>query len=1547
MATFSGYLEKWLQHLTPQGMNNPLVKMPIKRFRLLSATDVEHLRTKEKFLVGTVEDPISRNLYKNFQTRLRERGEHAAFWTYGSIETVIVAAAGEVQQEKKALFPVFMQKVDLKSDGSKIRVELFEDEKWIINPILAAHLKKFDITLPKEDLALDALVSYLKAQFGNRAEVKQDSFIGLFSSQQMIVRERLADPILRNFLSQNPVVKAKVQGEKVAAEHLGEVTDDGLEDLGMALPGDDSQLRVVQMSDQGYSLQVEGPPGTGKSQTIANIISNALWKGKKVLLVCDKKAAITQVEERLTNCGLGAALLNLHSEDLDKKLFIDQAARHFYKNQKNYTVPFDQLRQTRAVLNDRIRYAREIAHPALQITQREALSGLIRLKRELKSIPEIEIRNWQDMSQERLQKTLRDIATWPTLGDVLTDSNSVWNQVKPEAFDGKPNTPQEIKTLADSLLTEKASIESLKEICAAVGVQCDFFSLDDVKKISRLAKLVLSKPSSFPHIIANINISKNKLTALHTAWKKREEIKDSGHPVDLIKVIPDEGLLALKGMVGEDHGGEAAYKSITWEDLAGEADKKEENLKTLSDSQTEYRDFCNRFGITYEKSLGKRAAQFEIIIELLTLSCPIPKTWWSQEISPIVAFEKWKSCIVQSVKHASRNEYGLNYSALDRVSGRYSPHIEAQAEHGFNLVSYCLHYVDDRKVKIGLKQAYTIIPKKLTTEQWQDLALHATEAINILHDLTTSAEVHVLLKQLTSSFINSPTDSDKWLGQDKVQAIQKLAMLVEQYRTKTDLFDVSCPPWQNLWEIQDGHSSDLLKSYRQRLKSVADILGKSDYIEQSIQSAAEGLSGMKKFIETYQRPGDKAKSIFESISACRTFQEATTFLEDLKHYAVINDSITPDWELLKSTIAWRDEFEILRGNYKLDIDSTLWEQINKASAEHLEKIESGVKRLKGFFSLSPEANIQYSELLEILQGILKGLDVHPHWVQKKKWEQKMLAYPEIQDLWDKVVNGKVNAKHAEKLFIFNFLLACKPIAEPTGADLSQAIDSFGNQDARLESWSVDRLKDALADRFSKAARDFAAQHSEINRLSTMQRPRGTVREILNKHTDFLLASKPCWMLSPTSLANLVDFSVAFKHNSAPFDLVIFDEASQIRVTDGMLSMAFGKQTIIVGDRHQLPPTDFFAACFTDDEESGEDFGISESLLEEYAGVFEEGITHAMLMCHYRSETPDLIRFSNHFFYKDQLEMYPPAHVSGMGKKLHYVPSGIFTKDRTNIQEADHILKLIEAHVKNCPAKSLGIVTMNIPQMELIDEKILTLSSDVRQFCGDENKFFLRNLETVQGDEMDRIILSLTYSKSESGQFSANVLGPLLRSGGERRLNVAITRSRSGLAVVTSLNSADLATSNAQSRGFKCLKDFITDLEAGSQLSTFGMDSKRFAKHSNGISNVVYCESPFEEEVVTFLENSGFEIECQYGCGGFRIDIVVKERGKNLLAIECDGKAYHESLVARTRDRARQRLLEQRGWLFHRVWSTNWWNFEEHEKAAILSAIQKARERNKN
>ena len=441
------------------------------------------------------------------------------------------------------------------------------------------------------------------------------------------------------------------------------------------------------------------------------------------------------------------------------------------------------------------------------------------------------------------------------------------------------------------------------------------------------------------------------------------------------------------------------------------------------------------------------------------------------------------------------------------------------------------------------------------------------------------------------------------------------------------------------------------------------------------------------------------------------------------------------------------------------------------------------------------------------------------------------------------------------------------------------------------------------------------------------------------------------MVSPTSLANLIDLSL-FDNGKPPFDVVVFDEASQIRVLDGLLSMSFGFQVIVVGDKKQLPPTDFFASFANPDgDENSTDSAISESLLDEFTGQLHD----EMLMSHYRSETPDLIRFSNDWFYCDEtgkgrLELYPPAHVSGIGRRLHYVRNAVYSEtagQRNNRREAEEVVGLIGQHTRDYPDKSLGVVTMNIPQMELIEDLLLEAPAPVQAFCTDDAKFFLRNLETVQGDEMDRIIVSLTYGKRNPNEaFNASTLGPLIKKGGERRLNVATTRSRSGMIVVSSLTSADLAASSANSEGFRCFKAFLLDLETAATACDFGITNQRFVKRNNGVSNTVFCDSPFEEQVVEFLENNGITgIECQHGCGKFRIDIVIKERGKNLLAIECDGAAYHSSLVARTRDRARQRILEARGWRgrIHRVWSTNWWHFEKQEKEAILAAISSARQ----
>ena len=371
--TFSQYLERWLRQSTSQGLNNPLVKMPIKRFRLLQQSEFASVSNGGSIIIGIMSDPIARNLYKNFQMRIRERGERCALICSGSVEMTIAGGIG--QQPRIALFPIFLKRASLLSTGNNIKVTVSDEENWQFNPVLEAHLRNFGIKVHHaRSENPERAISWITAQLGNRvAQVKSESYVGLFSSQQMVVQQRLNDLPLRQALARNPVVRAKIEGGKVGAVDMGEITDDDLEELGLVLPCDDSQLRVVKLSDEGCCLQVEAPPGTGKSQTIANIISTALYHGRRALLVCDKKAAIVQVEERLTNCGLKPAIMNLHDEDLEKREFLDQAINNFSTDifgmrQAPTAYPFEQLRETRKTLNERVKFGRAIAHSFVTVS---------------------------------------------------------------------------------------------------------------------------------------------------------------------------------------------------------------------------------------------------------------------------------------------------------------------------------------------------------------------------------------------------------------------------------------------------------------------------------------------------------------------------------------------------------------------------------------------------------------------------------------------------------------------------------------------------------------------------------------------------------------------------------------------------------------------------------------------------------------------------------------------------------------------------------------------------------------------------------------------------------------------------------------------------------------------------------------------------------------------------------------------------------------------------------------------------------------------------
>ncbi len=1549
--TFAQYIEKWLKQSTAQGLNNPLVKMPVKRFLLLQTPEFDSIANGGTLLLGTMNEPIARNLYKNFQTRIRERGEHCAFICCGAVEMILAGGVG--QQPRATLFPVCLKRASLQTSGDKIKVTVSDDETWQFNPVLKAHLRGFGIGVSSglPDNPNEA-INWVKAQLGNRAkEVGSEIYVGLFSSQQMVVQERMTEPSLRQALARNPVVQSKIEERKVEAIDLGEITDDGLEELGLVLPCDDSQLRVVQLSDKGRCLQVEGPPGTGKSQTIANIISNALYHGRKALLVCDKKAAIDRVEERLTNCGLKPALLNLHDEDLDKREFLKQATEKFPAGPGAWVYPFSELRETRKTLNERVRFGEAIAHPSLQVKNRQALAGMIQLRKELKHVPNVSIANWQSLSKERLDRLLDSVAEWPGLAEVLNDSENVWNKVRFETFDDKPNAKNELEGCVKTILSQLESLEEMRERTATVGIESPLRSDRDVEDVLALVETVLDRPVCHPKIVGNSQLSLVELERLQLEWGKREDLLAARHPVSLTELYPEEAERKAKDLL-------TAEVATSWQDLSRREIYHTEHHAEIEKSQDRYLRLCDQIGLVYSPLLKVRRSQLQGVVRLGQFGGLIPRDWWTAVTNPVLLVNGWVGKLMDCISHAKGALLPLHFVALERVSSTHWEHVEAMAEHGFNYVSYCLKFVNDSKCKYALRQAYPSIPVR-GFKQWREVTLHAVSAKEAAKSLRTAAEVHVILKQLTENYLavaHEVCDScEQFLEHKDVERLKDAAALVEQWRARNDLFEVESVHWQTFWESPNPNLLSQVESLLAELDTLDLPDNRSDNLEEALKFLDQSRQRIQSFLKDYEKQdGDRTQSVLAAFFAQKEFARCQERLVPLAKYVELQSEgqSLPDWQWLCRTIAWRDLFERLRGRQKLDVDSPLWPKLRDRLQHHRTFMKEAYEELDSLFESYLSEIGDYEGLKSLLSETLNELTRHPLWLEKKRWQKKIPAFPELKALWAKILEGNVRPDQAERLFCFNLLHLCEPIAKPQGPELKQTLNSFVKQDDNLTSWVLDHLKSRLRKSMQEASATSAHGEAELRRLSGMQRIRGTVRELVKAHLDYLLAAKPCWMMSPTSLANLLcgkneihsDIDI-FEEYDVPFDLVIFDEASQIQVLDGLLSMSFGKQVIIVGDKHQLPPTDFWRSYGTlEPDTESEDFGIAESLLNEFEGVFEDDKTHVMLMSHYRSETPDLIRFSNDWFYGGNLEMYPPAHISGIGRGLHYVPNAVFeTGKGINPVEAQEVVNLIELHIRECADKSLGIVVMNIHQMEFIDELLMSATQQVQAFCADESRFFLRNLETVQGDEMDRIILGLTYGKNPSGQFNASVLGPLTKSGGERRLNVAITRSRSGMIIVSSLKTADLEASGAQSEGFKCFKKLLGELENTEETRNFGIGSKRFERRKDGVSNVVYCDSPFEEQVVEFLENEGYEIECQYGAGKFRIDIVVKERGKNLLAIECDGAGYHSSLVARTRDRSRQRNLEKMGWRVHRVWSTNWWYFEQAEKESIIAAIIAAHE----
>ncbi len=515
----------------------------------------------------------------------------------------------------------------------------------------------------------------------------------------------------------------------------------------------------------------------------------------------------------------------------------------------------------------------------------------------------------------------------------------------------------------------------------------------------------------------------------------------------------------------------------------------------------------------------------------------------------------------------------------------------------------------------------------------------------------------------------------------------------------------------------------------------------------------------------------------------------------------------------------------------------------------------------------------------------------------------------------------------------------------TGVRREEQIERFRRLDQDLRLASLGKIKTGASQPADQVRRAGSSVNlSEVAILRREMEKRRNIRPLRKLFADIphaLQALKPCMLMSPLSVSTFL------KPGSMTFDLVVFDEASQLPTQEAIPAILRAKQVVVAGDANQLPPSSFFSAgaiSDTDgeDEETAESLRPLESLLNDCVAVYPV-FESADLRWHYRSRDERLIAFSNHYFYDNHLITFPASSTAtdDRGVRLVYVPEGTWDRgrSRTNRQEAQRVASLVVEQLERFPERSVGVVAMNTTQREAIDDCLSDLTTDRGDLQAmldrerEREPFFVKSLENVQGDERDTMIISVGYARTLSGALSMN-FGPLNMEGGWRRLNVLVTRAKWQTILVTSMRSHELSGVNPNNRGAVALRNFIAYAERSGQLPA------EEVVVTDGATN------DFEDAVAAALRDRGLNVDQQVGVSAYRIDMAIRDprdRSRYVLGIECDGATYHSARSARDRDVLRQQVLRGQGWRLHRLWSTDWWRDPARSIDAALRSLEQAQQ----
>jgi len=1487
---------------------------------------------------------LAARLTKLFRTAKEASTDHGV--------TTLFAAFGFLRwfespdSEEELLSPLLLVPVKLDRETVESAFTLrAEDDDILPNHCLAEMLQtQFRIKMPSgAEAALDAdnpecFAAYLNAV---RAAVKdtprwsvvESSALGVFNFQKLAMWEDLgrnadrvkAHPLCRAIAGDNALSLSLPEGLPTANELDRSVPPELVSHI---LDADSSQQEAIEAVRRGANLVMDGPPGTGKSQTIANMIAEALAAGKTVLFVSEKTAALEVVKRRLDSCSLGDFCLELHSHKANKKLVVAELGRCLELPQAGVpdtTAQLKELAEVRGKLN-------EFVHELHAVRQPLGWSAF-RILGELSGLNHI---------PGRSRLAIENVAT--------RDTEYVRRGV--EILSGLANNR--------SVVEEPGGHpwRGCKLTTATLGV------VDEAKyNLTQLAKAVPAAETA-TRALGELGVCENPFTVVHWLASEADGARVLATPLFPVECFRTDPKASAEAVITLDSASRAArelagmllefdpsaVRAITDPDsfaglvpdrerLVGEHPARD-RVVTLKRVAASLRTLCEQ-AATVEKSARDVAAllrlpsvppfaqltELALLAERVAKAPAIPKPWWDAGRRAELLVAVARATEEDATAQTARVQLVVKYSPTALAPEASTVAREAAVAAGS--MWRWLPWSRWAKVRKQVEAWYAAPPDGATVRA--DVAAlstyhqHADAARQVATAYTAELFRDTAGKPEWGETLVGLRDVERltqWKGTAPPKAFEsaKLTTAADALSLQATAFTESYLAIQKEFAVADAGAVlakppagvlAWLEAEAVAVEKEAVALGKLVALlavgkDVAASSVRERAASFRAIVEARAKILAAARVLGEvrSPEVLETVDHSAPAASATKLLAFLTEWNRPVSQQLKVTLTEATAREKL----KLALE--------RSSAARPEFDKAWNRVTADLF----DANVPVSTNLVLSKTPLADLGKWAadraadagrlnEWTGFLKAEADAGTYG-LTPIIDEVKGGEFPATSAPDAFRARFyrlrldaLQAEVPVlAAFTTESHERSIARFAELDRLSIRATPLRVRGQLLTNpnrphDAKGAPD-SSELGILIREVNKKRRHLPLRHLFRQIPTILPRLKPCLMMSPLAVSTYLDTP------DVAFDLVIFDEASQVRPHDAICAIYRGKQLVVGGDPRQLPPTDFFNRSGDDGDDSEQDSTSAgtagyESLLDVCSTL---KLARKRLRWHYRSRREGLIAFSNRYFYDGRLVTFPSAdEATGSAVGFVRVPDGRF-KDGVNPVEAKRVAALVMEHAKSSPLRSLGVIAFSQGQQNRILDELEVLrraNRDLEEFFDDgkPDPFFVKNLENVQGDERDAIMLSVGYGPDDTGKVAMR-FGPLNRTGGERRLNVAITRARWSMAVVSSMTSADIDLSRTAAEGPKLLKAFLDYAERGPVALAEIITE----------ANQRGADSPFEQDVGDELQRRGLTIHRQVGCGGYLIDMAItdpKQGGKYLLGGQSNRNTKKSPATARDRDRLRQ------------------------------------------